>query len=316
MSAISSPRSTMPILSPLRSPVGPPPPAHAVSCNVGIADFRACIVGPADIVAELRSLIPTVPMWRASDGASGMPITDRVVARDADTAGTYRVAVDGRACWTNVRYHDLIPLLEWALTGAAVDWLGQTSLLFHAGALARQGQGLLLPAISGSGKTTLTTALVAEGFHLCSDEIGLIDPAADRLLPFPKRLCVKEGAYAVLDARYPGLFAGASYQRRGTEMAWYVDPGDKAWADVPVPVRFVVFPRYLPGSCTRIAPIARSAALALLLEQSFSARRLGCEGIARAVAVLRDAECYALTVGDLAAAVALLHGLYDRSSAR
>jgi hypothetical protein len=46
-----------------------------------------------------------------------------------------------------------------------------------------------------------------------------------------------------------------------------------------------------------------------LLEQSFNARAHGAEGIGRIVALLRDAECYELTIGELAPAVRLLREL-------
>lgn len=306
----------MPTLSPSSSLAVLPDTERSSSCRVSIENFTGRIVGPVDVLADLRALLPAMPANPPRDAEETRRVADFVVVRDETATKNFHIVVDGERRWTNVQRCELVPLLEWALTTAAVERLGETHLLFHAGAVACRERGLLLPAISGSGKTTLTAALVAEGFRLCSDEIGVIDRATGHLLPFPKRLCVKEGGRAALAARYPQVLAGAACHRRGSELAWYVEPPGEIWATAPVPVRHVVFPRYVAGSRTTIEPIARSAALPLLLAQSFSARRLGSTGVERAVALLRDAECYALTVGDLAAAIAHLRGLYDRPSSR
>jgi hypothetical protein len=47
-------------------------------------------------------------------------------------------------------------------------------LYLHAASLARDGQGLLMPAASGSGKSTLTCWLTQQGFNYLSDESSFI----------------------------------------------------------------------------------------------------------------------------------------------
>ena len=58
---------------------------------------------------------------------------------------------------------------------------------FHAAALARDGKGLLFPAVSGSGKSTLTLALARAGFDFLTDDLPFLRWEGEelRVLAFP-----------------------------------------------------------------------------------------------------------------------------------
>jgi hypothetical protein len=63
--------------------------------------------------------------------------------------------------------------------------------LIHAGAVARQGQAVILAADAMHGKSTLTLELVRRGYKFLSDEFAAINRANGRIDPFPRclRLC-------------------------------------------------------------------------------------------------------------------------------
>ena len=269
-------------------------------CEITILSFRARIDGPADLVRELRGLYPD-----PSPAVSSFEPSSRTRFRiGSNRSGTvHQLQRDGATFWASERRADLVPTLEWAVNTAAVERLGQTSLLFHAGSVARHGQGILLPAASGSGKSTLVAGLVAAGFEYFGDDVAVVNPSELRLAPFGKSLCVKAGSRSVLAASYPQLAHDRARRRWGDESVWYVAPPDGRWPSQPAPVRYVILPRYVPGAPTTLAPIARSVALTGLLEQSFSARR---HGVGAVVGMLRGADCYRLIVGDLHQAVPLL----------
>jgi hypothetical protein len=69
----------------------------------------------------------------------------------------------------------------------------QSHILIHAGALACQGQGLILAADSGHGKTTLTLELVRRGAKFLSDEMAALGRHDRRLYPFPRALRIRPG---------------------------------------------------------------------------------------------------------------------------
>jgi hypothetical protein len=76
-------------------------------------------------------------------------------------------------------------------------------LVFHAGAVALDGQGVLLPAASNHGKSTLTTALVRSGSSYLTDEAAAIGPDG-RIRPFAKAIALEPGSFPLFDDLGPG----------------------------------------------------------------------------------------------------------------
>jgi hypothetical protein len=200
--------------------------------------------------------------------------------------------------------------VAWAINDAALQTARQRHLLFHGGSAALNDQGVILPAPSRSGKTTLVAGLLMAGFEYFSDDVVVLERATGRLLPFAKCLSIKPGAQQRLLPLYPQLANGAvPHVELGEEQVWYLPPPSTALAHRSVPVRFVVLPRYSPRDATRLEPIARSSALECLLQQSFNVGEMGADGMRCAIDLVRGAECYALTVGDLEPAVDLIRAL-------
>jgi hypothetical protein len=189
--------------------------------------------------------------------------------------------------------------------------LGEGYLLLHAGVVARNGGAILLAAGSGSGKSTLVAGLAGAGFLLGSDEVAVIDPLTLEVLPFVRSICVKEGSRIPLAAAYSSLLTDAPHHRFGGEEVWYLCPDPERWLPAPAPVRSIVVPRYVRDAETRLEPLAHSATLQILLQQSFSVPKHGSFGIGTLTDLLQDVTCYRLTLGSLDDAIRLLTDLTD-----
>ncbi|HUX88900.1 MAG TPA: hypothetical protein VMW65_17985 [Chloroflexota bacterium] len=277
------------------------------STHLSLLGFEVSVEAPVEILRALPTVFPSGPNWTLA--APGLAVAAFEVPDLDAEAGRYRILRDGVVCWEGADAMAAVGGLEWAITTAAVERLGERYLLFHSGAVALRGEGILLPAVAGSGKTTLVAGLLAAGFQYLSDEVAVLDLKRRTLLPFPRSLCIKSGSRPVLTPLYPALAAAPDYPRFAGDTAAYLPPPSGSWPAGPVPMKVVVLPRYLAGAPTALVPITRARALQGLLEQSFSARRTGPVAITTAIEVLRDARCYALTVGDLSRAVELLHEL-------
>ncbi|MEZ5759400.1 MAG: HprK-related kinase A [Emcibacteraceae bacterium] len=83
--------------------------------------------------------------------------------------------------------------LNWQVASACKQYL-----MFHAGVVAKDGVGLVMPAMSGSGKSTLAAGLSYRGWQLHSDEFGLLDMESGELVPYPRAVSLKNQSIAVM----------------------------------------------------------------------------------------------------------------------
>ncbi len=200
----------------------------------------------------------------------------------------------------------LMEKIESALMLTAIDATPHL-LSLHGGALAKGGCGLLLPAPSGSGKTTLTASLNLAGWDFGSDEISLLDSAADMLRVAPLSACIKEGSWPVLASRTPSLMAQPVHQRAGRAVRYLPPVGrtvDRYRAT------HVVFPRYVSESETSLTPLSPSTGLQRLLAECVSIpRRLTETDAAQLVEWASRLSFFDLKLSELPAALGLLDEL-------
>ena len=147
----------------------------------------------------LHELLSPVPPLDAAD--SGDHLLSIV---SGGAAGRHRVVLDGRVVSrvgtpAAAAAHALHHLDELAVAGSA------GALLFHAGAVERDGRVVMVLGVSGKGKSTLTAALVREGYRYLSDEIVAVDIASGEVWPYPKALDLHPDSLPLLD-----LDAGAA----------------------------------------------------------------------------------------------------------
>ena len=267
--------------------------------------FHARVQAPADVLARLAATRPRPPAWADSaPGDGGVHFTVRrggEILRDG-----VRVAVADRR-------RELLPLLDRALTAAAVEDLGQRWLLLHAGAVVWRGRALLLPAASGSGKSTLIAGLLAAGCGYLSDEVAVLDAATGCLLPFPTSLGLKAGARRVLAPLFPEV-ARLRRQRIDGHAVWPFRPPEAAWPGGPARPGYIVLPRYTAGAPPTLEPVARATALAECVAQSYRLRAQGAAGLRGLVELVQASKCFSLTGGDLGGCVDLLRRLLETAN--
>lgn len=272
--------------------------------DVRLLEFHARVTGPPSILRHLDAILPLALEWSIPTPTTSITRFDV----SSERPGTYSVTRDRVPIWHTGKQDDVIPYLEWTLNAAAIEQL-QAYYLAHAGAVADGDRGILLPAACERGKTTLVAALVNRGFQYFSDEVGVLDLARQRLLPFAKSLHVREGSRAVLSPFFPQLRSARSYRRFDATPVWYLQPRADWLPRAPVRLSYVILPEYRRGATTAIVPIPRSDALQCFVKQSFNLHQHGVSGIEKLVRMLRDTECYRLTFGDAHEAAAAIAAL-------
>ena len=240
-----------------------------------------------------------------------------VVERDAHEAGSpaahrYEVSVDDELLVSTTDASRVVPHILAEVNTAAVRASADRFVLLHASAAARRGRGAIFPAPAEAGKTTLVGGLLLAGLAYVTDEVVAIDPATGLIHPFPKALAVDPGSRTVLQGLRPHVEEGLA---KWTSDQWHVNPRSvrpDAVAGICTPA-FVITPRYVEGSPTTLERMHPSDGLVSMMNNAFSANDRGRQRFEALAAVARQADCYALTVGDLTAACEQVLALFEDS---
>jgi hypothetical protein len=272
---------------------------HALALDFSLA------VEAEELGAHLEWLLDGFPE------PEGVP-TQYAVKRGADDPQAVRLVFDEEVV---LHAHD-----SRAFVADLVQWLNQQAtkpdyaVTSHAGGVERGGVACVLPAHPESGKTTLTTGLVRSGFNYLTDEAVAFDWDTGAIDPYPKPLSIDPGSQFLFPELVPPLPPGVEERDAGQ---WQVPPSairpDAVAARCRA--RYVVFPRYEENETTTLAAIPRSEGLVELAKNTFHFRdhsRRALDSLAR---VIRDVDCYRLTVGDLDTACALIDELMDPGDA-
>lgn len=201
-------------------------------------------------------------------------------------------------------------MLTWVIADVGSRALKDASdhVTVHAGVVARAGVAVMLPAPPDHGKTTTTIGLVEAGFSFLSDESAAIALDDGLVYPFHRPLMLAPDAMAL----FPRLRASLpEWTDRFRNLNYLIAAQDlrPGCLGEPCPVGFVVAPRFQAGVTTRLEPVSRAEMLTLLLEQTFNLQPLGTSAVERLARTVRDAECFRLTIGDLAGAVRAIGSL-------
>jgi hypothetical protein len=205
-----------------------------------------------------------------------------------------------------------------SFVGSVVQWLNQQAIdpeyavMGHAGGVERDGRACVMPADPESGKTTLTTGLVRAGYSYLTDEAVSFDWETGEIEPFPKPLSIDPGAQFLFPELAPPEPPSAEPDA-GTGGQWHVPPSSIRADAVGGRCRaaYVVFPKYEENAATRIEPITRAEALVELAKNTFRFRDHPRRALDTLSGVIREVECYRLTVGDLEDACHLIEALME-----
>lgn len=204
-----------------------------------------------------------------------------------------------------------LPLMEWG-----TNWLiGQRLhhlLLFHAGCVARDGWGMLLPATPGSGKSTLTAALAHHGWRLLSDEFGVLDPEAGQLRAMIKPIALKNQAIDVIRDYAPAALIGPTFPKTRKGDVAHAGPNDEAvqYRGQGAWPAFVVLPKWTAGRSLSLEPIDDETMFRALAFNSFNYSVLGETGFDAVVHLVRRCRGYQLEYGRLEDAKAAMNDLW------
>ena len=215
------------------------------------------------------------------------------------------------------RRREVLPHLEWMISWQIIRQR-EDYVQLHAASLETGGQALLLPGEPGSGKSTLAAGLLARGWSYFCDEFALINLATRTAHPFPRALCIKEPSFPVMDRLGLPLRRKTPYRKPTKGRVAFLNPLDVRPDAVgrPSRVHWVVFPHYVEGATPVLRTIPRSQAAFELSRQCFNFHVHQANAMALLADLIRDADCYQLTAGDIHLTCELLESFLLPSAAR
>jgi hypothetical protein len=157
-------------------------------------------------------------------------------------------------------------------------------VVLHGAAVAGpRGAGVLLVGGPGAGKSTLAGACVDAGLGYLSDELAAIDPRTGLLAPYAKPI--------------------------GLDRERLVPASALGTVAVSAAPAALVFPRYQPGSDTRMVQLDHCWALAALAAHATNLAALRGTALAWLAGLALACPAYQLTHGDASGAVAMVEQL-------
>lgn len=216
----------------------------------------------------------------------------------------YLVTANGELLFQSESDEGLVRCLEGTITHRLTRSLTHYHL-FHAGAVARNGRGVLLPGASGAGKSTMVGALALAGFDYCSDEVAVVGPDL-RLRPFPRVISLKSGGWHRLQADFPDACERQLVFGSSAANNWFLKPEQvpsEEQSREGHEVSFILLPNAAQPGRGVLQRLPKSDAVTRMVEQSMDLALRGAKGLNVIVDLVRRAECYALDTTDLRRAV-------------
>lgn len=274
-----------------------------VSFSIGDVPVEIHAARP-ELLEDITSLY-TQPARVAASGP-----TIRIDVRRANGGGLrrlYQVYADGHPVGGTCRARHLVPFIEWGINLRVIASRNQYVQL-HAASMSLGDAGCIFAGGSGYGKSTLAAGLLARGWKYFSDEFALIDRKSLTLHPFPKPICIKSGAFRVIQRLGLPFARRKDFIKARKGRVGYINPytvGEEA-VGVAAPVRYIVFPKYVPGSKAQLSPLPRALALMELAGCVFNRQAFDDQALSLLRRVVMHAECVRLVSDDLGEACAAL----------
>jgi HprK-related kinase A len=198
------------------------------------------------------------------------------------------------------------PMLEWGLNWCITNHCHQY-LTLHAAVVERDGLALILPAPPGSGKSTLCAGLVFRGWRLLSDELTVLERPALQVLPVPRPVSLKNASIDVIRAFAPeAAFSAVVHDTNKGSVSHFRPPASAVErAHERAQPAWIVLPRWVAGSASRLTRLPRAAAMMKLVENAFNYNVHGAQGFEALAALVERCDAFEFEYSDLEDAASL-----------
>ena len=198
-------------------------------------------------------------------------------------------------------------MLEWGMNWVVASHEMQ-HVIVHAGVLAKDDKAILFPAPPGSGKSTLTSWLAFNGWRLLSDEMALIQPNTNIVLPFVRPICLKEGSIPLAKSWFPEAKFSTIAKDTHKGNVIHLAPPSESWEKRLKPAKIIgiVYPNYMPSTVCDIAELTFQESFSELAKNAFNYGMLGKTGFETIIKVVQSSKSFEVFHNDVSEVQAFL----------
>lgn len=240
---------------------------------------------------------------------------DWYVLRGASDHGetSYSIYADDRVTLQTETLDKAIDHIEWSITVKTLQ-AHRHLLQIHAAALAFEDRAVVIAGPPGAGKSSLALSLLSQGWKFLSDEIAFIDPSSCRIFSFPRNLHISSETLRYFPVRSRGDAVFSSLDASGKTR---IDAALLAGTGTSISARpwLLVFPDHRQDYIASLAPLGKTASLALLSAQALNLGEFGIRGLEALTHFVGLCDTYMLMSRDLLSASALLSHLVKSKGA-
>jgi len=205
-----------------------------------------------------------------------------------------------------------LAFMEWGMNWCISNHVNDYVKL-HAAVLEKNGRALIMPGAPGAGKSTLSAALTLRGWRLLSDEHALVSLTGAMVTPLCRPVGLKNASIEVIKGFDSGAVIGPLSEdtHKGTVAHLKADLHSDSQSDTPVKAAWVIFPRYSPGSSTRLEKKQKAETFLSAAKQSFNYSLLGERGYQSMVDLISACDCYDFVYSNLNEAIETFNNLKE-----
>ena len=191
--------------------------------------------------------------------------------------------------------------LNWAIYSGIYSYM-----IIHGAAVERNGFAAILTAPPGSGKSTLCAALVNRGWRLLTDELTLVCPKTETILPLARPISLKNESIDVLRRFAPESTLGPEIHNTIKGTIAHMRPSTESvlrMHEAAAP-GWMIFPKYEPGSKTTSRPLPKAQTFMRIPAGLVNYPVLGELGFRLLTNLIDRMDCYEFTYSELEEAIA------------